>query len=109
MRLLTRNGRAAALGPLGFVALALVGCEAIFTFSPVSFLQTPLTNMSPDELSSFGADAFTTGDPEAMQAALGAIVGRGFIFWFLRLLGLGLLAGFRVGHRFSVHSGECRR
>ena len=74
MRPLTRNGRAAVIGALGFAALALVGCEAIFTFSPVSFLQTPLTNLSPDELGAFGDDALNAGDPAAMQAALDAVV-----------------------------------
>ena len=72
MRLLSRSGRVAALGALA--ALAFVGCEAIFTFSPVGFLQTPVGNMSPDQLSSFGDDALTSGDPVAMQEALDAIV-----------------------------------
>lgn len=70
---LTRNGRAAALGAFGFAALSLVGCEAIFTFSPVTFLQTPLENLGSDALGSFGEDALSAGDEEAMKAALNAI------------------------------------
>ena len=58
------------------IALALVvlaGCEAIFTFSPVGFMQTPPDNMSADQLSGFGLDSLSGGDDEAMTLALDAI------------------------------------
>jgi len=58
---------------VGVALVVLAGCEAIFTFSPVGFLQTPPANMSAEQLAGFGADALSSGDPVAMAAALDAI------------------------------------
>jgi len=55
------------------VALALVSCEAVFTTSPVAFLQRDPENLSPEQQITYGRDALASGDEEAMAEAFEAL------------------------------------
>jgi hypothetical protein len=51
----------------------LVGCQAIFTFSPLSGLKRDPSTMSPEQRLTYAQDALASGDPAAMQKAYDAI------------------------------------
>jgi hypothetical protein len=53
----------------------LAGCQQVFTYSPLGFLQRPLSSLSTAQQISFGEDALASGDPEQMAAALAALQG----------------------------------
>ncbi len=56
--------------PLVFV---LAGCQAIFTYSPLSFLQRDPANLPLDQKITWAENALASGDPEAMATAYAAI------------------------------------
>ena len=51
----------------------LVGCQAIFTFSPLSGLQRDPSTLSPAQRLTYAQDALASGDPAAMQKAYDAL------------------------------------
>ena len=63
----------------GFLVLAVLallgGCQAIFTFSPLSGLQRDPADMSPEQRLTYAHDALASGDKDAMLAAYNAILG----------------------------------
>jgi hypothetical protein len=54
-------------------ALLLGGCEQVFTFSPVSFLQRPASSMTPAQQIAFGQQALASGDTTKMAEAYTAL------------------------------------
>ena len=60
------------------VALAAVGClvscQAVFTFSPLSFLQRDPAGLSADQQVGFAEEALASGDADALRAAYDALV-----------------------------------
>ena len=55
------------------VLIVLIGCQAVFTFSPVSFLQRDPSKLSLDQKKTYAEDALASGDSDAMLAAYNAI------------------------------------
>ncbi len=58
--------------PLLSVTLAsflLMGCEYLFTNSPVSFLQRPVSSLSKEQQIEYGKDALASGDTDKMEDA----------------------------------------
>jgi hypothetical protein len=53
--------------------LALTGCEQMFTYTPVAFLQTPASAMTPAQQVAFGQDALASGDKTKMAEAYTAL------------------------------------
>jgi len=53
--------------------LILAGCQAIFTYSPLSFLQRDPANLPLDQKIAWAENALASGDPEAMATAYDAI------------------------------------
>ena len=53
--------------------LLLAGCQAIFTYSPLSFLQRDPANLPLDQKITWAENALASGDPEAMATAYDAI------------------------------------
>lgn len=49
------------------------GCQAIFTYSPLSFLQRDPANLPLDQKITWAENALASGDPEAMATAYDAI------------------------------------
>jgi len=61
-------------GSLVFMLLLLLaGCQAIFTYSPLSFLQRDPANLPLDQKIAWAENALASGDPEAMATAYDAI------------------------------------
>ncbi len=56
------------------IILSAAGCQKVFTFSPVSFLQRPVSSLSAAQQISVGKDALASGDPAQMKAALEALL-----------------------------------
>jgi hypothetical protein len=54
-------------------ALLLGGCEAVFTYSPLSGLQRPPSSMTPAQRLTYAEDALASGDQAAMKGAYDAI------------------------------------
>jgi hypothetical protein len=55
------------------LVLVLAGCQAIFTYSPLSFLQRDPDNLPLDQKITWAENALASGDPEAMATAYDAI------------------------------------
>ncbi len=53
---------------------ALVGCQAMFTYSPLKGLQRPPSSMTPAQRLTYAQDALASGDTAAMTAAYQAIM-----------------------------------
>jgi hypothetical protein len=47
----------------------LAGCQAVFTYSPLSFLQRDPANLPPEQQVSWAEQALASGDPQAMAQA----------------------------------------
>jgi len=54
--------------------LACSGCQAIFTYFPLTGLQRPPSSMTPDQPLTYAKDALASGDIAAMKRAYDAIV-----------------------------------
>jgi hypothetical protein len=67
---------ARVFGMLALAALALAGCQDMFTWSPVSALARTPDSLSPEQQVSFGRDALASGDEADMQAAYDALKDR---------------------------------
>lgn len=67
---------AVALAAVAVAALALGGCQAIFTWSPVTALARSPASMSPEQQVAYGRDALASGDTAAMQAAYDQLKGQ---------------------------------
>lgn len=63
-----------ALLAVAAAALLLGGCQAMFTFSPLSSLQRPPSSMTPEQRLTYARDALASGDAAAMRSAYEAIV-----------------------------------
>jgi len=64
-----RAFRAACMASVITVAVALLGCEQVFTYSPVAFLQRPPSALSAAQQLEYAQDALASGDKAAMTAA----------------------------------------
>ena len=63
-------------GSLILAMLTLLGgCQALFTFSPLSGLKRDPADMSPEQRLAYAHDALASGDHDAMLAAYNAILG----------------------------------
>jgi hypothetical protein len=71
-----KMGKFVAYG-MGFLLLFLLAaaCEAVFTYSPVAFLQRDPANLPPSQKKTFAEDALASGDSEAILKAYDAIKG----------------------------------
>ena len=59
---------------VGTAAVLLFGgCQAIFTYSPLTGLQTPPSSMTPAQRLTYAQDALASGDQSAMKTAYNAI------------------------------------
>jgi len=56
-----------------FLAMLMAGCQAIFTFSPLSGLQRDPSTMSPEQRLTYAQDALASGDAAAMKKAYDAL------------------------------------
>jgi hypothetical protein len=65
------NRRSASILAVTGVALLalLAGCQAVFTYSPLSFLQRDPANLPPEQQVSWAEQALASGDPQAMAQA----------------------------------------
>jgi len=69
-----KNTRILVNGSLVLMFLLLsAGCQAIFTSSPLSFLQRDPANLPLDQKITWAENALASGDPEAMATAYNAI------------------------------------
>jgi hypothetical protein len=68
-RIHARAAKAASLMALFTGLVLLAGCQQLFTYSPVTFLQTPASRMTPDQQLTFGQDALASGDTARMADA----------------------------------------
>ena len=62
--------------PLALLCAAVLvfgGCQAIFTYSPLTGLQTPPSSMTPAQRLTYAQDALASGDQSAMLKAYDAI------------------------------------
>ncbi len=59
--------------PVILLGLVLFSCEAVFTYSPVSFLQRDPANMSTAQKVSYAEEALSSGDKTAMAKAYNSI------------------------------------
>jgi hypothetical protein len=55
--------------------ILLAGCEQIFTYSPIAFLQRPVSGMTTEQQIKFGQDALASGDDAKMAEAYAALAG----------------------------------
>ncbi len=55
------------------LVLLLAGCQAIFTYSPLSFLQRDPANLPLEQKIAWAENALASGDPEVMETAYDAI------------------------------------
>jgi hypothetical protein len=53
--------------------LVFAGCQAIFTYSPLTGLQRSPSDMTPAQRLTYAQDALASGDPSAMQKAYDAL------------------------------------
>ncbi len=58
-----------ALITVTLASLLLMGCEYLFTNSPVSFLQRPVSSLSEEQQVEYGKDALASGDTDKMEDA----------------------------------------
>jgi hypothetical protein len=58
---------------LSAAVLAFGGCQAMFTYSPLSGLQRPPSSMTPAQRLTYAQDALASGDTAAMKSAYDAI------------------------------------
>lgn len=58
---------------LSAAALVFGGCQAIFTYSPLSGLQRPPSGMTPGQRLTYAQEALASGDAAAMKSAYDAI------------------------------------
>ena len=58
---------------LAVIVAALASCQQVFTYSPLSFLQTPMSSLTPDQQLSLGQSALSSTDPKVKQAAYNAL------------------------------------
>ncbi len=56
------------IGAIAAVFL-LLGCEQFFTYSPIAFLQRPVSSLPLEQQIQYGEDALASGDTEKMAAA----------------------------------------
>jgi hypothetical protein len=71
------NRRSASILAVTGVALLalLAGCQAVFTYSPLSFLQRDPADLPPDQQVSWAEQALASGDPQAMAQAYDLVKG----------------------------------
>ena len=69
----SRRSRRILLVLLPAAVLVFGGCQAIFTYSPVSGLQRPPSSMTPGQRLTYAQDALASGDTAAMKSAYDAI------------------------------------
>ncbi len=55
--------------PTLLTSFLLAGCEYLFTNSPVSFLQRPVSSLSEEQQIEYGKDALASGDTDKMEDA----------------------------------------
>ena len=55
-------------GIVALIVLALASCQAVFTFSPLSFLQRAPSTLTVDQKVSYAEEALASGDREALTA-----------------------------------------
>ncbi len=55
------------------VTLGITACQAVFTFSPLSFLKRDPASLSVDQQKAYAENALASGDAEAVKAAYAAI------------------------------------
>ncbi|HET6484929.1 MAG TPA: hypothetical protein VFH83_00830 [Spirochaetia bacterium] len=70
------NGRGLAVRSalvIVFSLLTLVGCQEIFTYTPLAFLRRDPSTLSPAQKVEAAKEALQSGDPSAMKAAYDAI------------------------------------
>jgi hypothetical protein len=67
------KSRQTLLALLSAAVLVFGGCQAIFTYSPLTGLQTPPSSMPPAQRLTYAQDALASGDPAAMKTAYDAI------------------------------------
>jgi hypothetical protein len=59
---------------VSLIVLFLVsGCQGIFTYSPLTFLQRPPSSLTPAARLTYAQDALASGDKDAMKSAYDAI------------------------------------
>jgi hypothetical protein len=58
------------------ISCLLSGCEAVFTFCPVAFLQRSTADMTPEQALSYAQDALSSGDQATMQKAYDSLIAR---------------------------------
>ena len=51
------------------IVFILLGCEQFFTYSPIAFLQRPVSDLPLEQQIRYGEDALASGDAGAMAAA----------------------------------------
>ncbi len=68
-----RGAGLVVLAAFPLAGLLLAGCEQVFTFSPVSSLQRPVSSMTPGQQIAFGQDALASGDKAKMAEAYGVL------------------------------------
>jgi hypothetical protein len=69
----SRRSRSILLVLLPAAVLVFGGCQAIFTYSPVSGLQRLPSSMTPGQRLTYAQDALASGDTAAMKSAYDAI------------------------------------
>ena len=55
------------------VAVLLISCQAVFTYSPLKAFQRNPANMTPEQKVAYAQQALASGDPAAMKSAYDAI------------------------------------
>jgi hypothetical protein len=70
---MVRKGGIQPVIPVFFAFILLAGCEQIFTFSPIAFLATPVSQMNPEQQINYGKDALASGDDAKMAEAYTAL------------------------------------
>jgi hypothetical protein len=58
---------------LALTPLILLGCEAVFTYTPLKFLQRPPSSLTAEERLTYGENALASGDTQAMIDAYEAL------------------------------------
>jgi hypothetical protein len=70
----TRRGLIFLAGPavalLAMLLVSLAGCQAVFTYTPLTFLQRPPSSLPPAQQLEYAQNALASGDKSAMAAAL---------------------------------------
>lgn len=68
-----KGKRILAASWIAAIVCVMSGCEAVFTFCPVSFLQRPASGLAPEQQLSYAQDALSSGDRTTMQSAYDAL------------------------------------